>query len=363
MNEAVGTNTPSGGGGVSLREVTKRFGSVRALDDVSLYVQPGELLALLGPSGCGKTTLLRAVAGLEVPDTGHVLIGDRDMSEVPVRSRPIGMVFQHYALFPNLTVRQNIAFPLEVRGVPREQARARVEEMLVLVRLDAQADRYPNQISGGQAQRCALGRALAPSPEVLLLDEPLSALDAVVRVRLRDEIRRVQQMVGITALYVTHDQSEAMAIADRVALMNHGRIEQLAPPSELYEEPRTEFAATFVGSRNAVELPVTGGRVRLPGAFDIAAPSGSNGRAICFFRPEDVEIAEEHGPGLAAWLEMKVYLGSTTRLLLRAEHASGELSLHADAPSRRVQGLDEGSRLTFRVDPAHVRAFPVEASA
>jgi putative spermidine/putrescine transport system ATP-binding protein len=232
--------------------------------------------------------------------------------------------------------------------------------MLSLVRLEAQAERYPSQISGGQAQRCALGRALAPSPEVLLLDEPLSALDAVVRVRLRDEIRRVQQQIGITALYVTHDQSEAMAIADRVALMNRGRVEQLATPPELYEEPRTEFAATFVGSRNAVELPVTRGRVRLPGAFDIAAPSGSNGRAICFFRPEDVEVVDGTQAGLPALLQMKVYLGSTTRLLLRAELETEELLIHADAPSRRVQGLPEGSRLAFRVDPAHVRAFPAE---
>jgi putative spermidine/putrescine transport system ATP-binding protein len=348
--------------GVSLRSVTKRFGSVAALDDVSLYVQPGELLALLGPSGCGKTTLLRSVAGLEVPDAGHVLIGERDMSDVAVRERPIGMVFQQYALFPNLTVRQNIAFPLEVRGRPRQEVRSRVDEMLSLVHLEAQADRYPNQISGGQAQRCALGRALAPSPEVLLLDEPLSALDAVVRVRLRDEIRRVQQQVGITALYVTHDQSEAMAIADRVALMNHGRIEQLASPPELYEEPVTEFAATFVGSRNAVELPVTAGRVRLPGAFDVAAPSGANGRAICFFRPEDVEIVDPPEAGHTALLEMKVYLGATTRLLLRTELGVEQLTLHADAPSRRVQGLAEGSRVTFRVASDHVRAFAAEGA-
>jgi putative spermidine/putrescine transport system ATP-binding protein len=268
------------------------------------------------------------------------------------------MVFQNYALFPNLTVRQNIAFPLEVRGVPKAQIRSRVEDMLALVRLEPQANSYPNQVSGGQAQRCALGRALAPAPEVLLLDEPLSALDAVVRVHLRDEIRRVQQRVGITALYVTHDQSEAMAIADRVALMNHGRVEQLAPPSELYEEPRTQFAATFVGSRNAVELPVVDGRVRLPGAFDIAAPGGSNGRAICFFRPEDVQVLVDATAGLPARLEMKVYLGSTTRLLLRAEVAKAGIALHADAPSRQVLGLREGSQLAFRVDPSHVRAFP-----
>jgi putative spermidine/putrescine transport system ATP-binding protein len=348
---------------VTLERVVKRYGAVRALDGVSVEVRHGELLALLGPSGCGKTTLLRSVAGLERPDGGQVLIDGADMSDVPVRSRPIGMVFQHYALFPNLTVRQNIAFPLEVRGTPRGRTGARVDEMLALVRLEAQADRYPNQISGGQAQRCALGRALAPAPGVLLLDEPLSALDAVVRVRLRDEIRHVQQQVGITALYVTHDQSEAMAIADRVALMNHGRVEQLAAPAELYEEPTTQFAAAFVGSRNAVELPVEGGRIRLAGAFDIAAPAGSNGRAVCFFRPEDVQVGPHPGDGKVAELQMKVFLGSTTRLMLRATLGTRVLTLHADAPSRQVDGLREGSDLTFRVDPAHIRAFALDADA
>ena len=195
--------------GVSLVGVTKTYGTVKALDHVSIEVKQGELLALLGPSGCGKTTLLRCVAGLEVPDRGTLEIGAVDVRGVPTRQRPIGMVFQSYALFPNLTVRENVAFPLEVRHRPRAEVKTRVAELLDLVHLTAEADRYPKQISGGQAQRCALARALAPDPEVLLLDEPLSALDAVVRGRLRDEIRRIQQRVGITAIYVTHDQSEA----------------------------------------------------------------------------------------------------------------------------------------------------------
>src|SRR5438034_7197486 len=176
---------------VTLRDVSKSFGSVRALDDVSLDVQQGELVALLGPSGCGKTTLLRAVAGLERPDLGQILIGGTDVSDIPTRQRPIGMVFQSYALFPNMTVRQNVAFPLRVRGQAAEQIKRRVDELLELVHLTDQAERYPNQISGGQQQRAALGRALAPDPQVLLLDEPLSALDALVRTRLRDEIRRI----------------------------------------------------------------------------------------------------------------------------------------------------------------------------
>jgi putative spermidine/putrescine transport system ATP-binding protein len=347
---------------VTLRSVTKRFGAVAALDDVSVHVESGELLALLGPSGCGKTTLLRSVAGLEHPDGGRILIDGNDVSAVPTRERPIGMVFQSYALFPNLTVRQNIAFPLEVRGLDRARTRRRVSEMIELCRLEAQADRYPNQISGGQAQRCALGRALAPSPKVLLLDEPLSALDALVRVRLRDEIRRVQQQVDITALYVTHDQSEAMAIADRVAVMNHGRIEQLASPAQLYEEPRTEFTAAFVGSRNAVELPIVAGQVTLGSAFAVPAPAAAAARALAFFRPEDVVVSAPADGGQPARVELKVFLGSTTRLHLRTELDGSQLSFHADVPSRAAARIDEGATVSVLVDPTMVRTFAVPTS-
>jgi len=343
---------------VTLRDVAKSFGHVKALDSVSLEVRQGELIALLGPSGCGKTTLLRSVAGLERPDSGLITIRDRDMSMVSPRERPIGMVFQSYALFPNMTVRQNIAFPLEVRRVPRSSVGPRVDEMLHLVRLVEQADRYPHQISGGQAQRCALGRALAPSPDVLLLDEPLSALDALVRVRLRDEIRRVQQLVHTTALYVTHDQSEAMAIADRIAVMNHGRIEQLATPADLYEEPRTEFAATFVGARNVLELPVAGGRVRFGAAFDVSAPVGSNGHALAFFRPEDVVVAHDRVAGQHAMVELKVFLGSSTRLHLRSDLDDVVYRYQADIPSRLAQGIAQGEAVIVAIDPRTVRVFP-----
>jgi putative spermidine/putrescine transport system ATP-binding protein len=347
---------------VTLQHVTRRFGTVVALDDVSVHVGSGELLALLGPSGCGKTTLLRSVAGLETPDSGAILIDGKDVIDVPTRRRPIGMVFQSYALFPNLTVRQNIAFPLEVRGTEKRRVSDRVEEMLDLCRLSAQADRYPNQISGGQAQRCALGRALAPAPAVLLLDEPLSALDALVRVRLRDEIRRVQQQVRITALYVTHDQSEAMAIADRVAVMNHGRIEQLSTPPELYEQPMTEFTASFVGGRNALELPVVDGRVALGRAFELPAPDGDVARATAFFRPEDVVVSERSDAGHPATIEMKVYLGPTTRLHLRAETRTGPVLVHADVPSRSAAGFVDGAQVAFVIDADHVKVFPTPGS-
>ncbi len=345
--------------GVILHHVTKAFGDVRALDDVSIEVAAGEMLALLGPSGCGKTTLLRSVAGLEHPDGGTISIGGRDVTAVPTRERPIGMVFQSYALFPNLTVRQNIAFPLEVRRRPRAEVATRVDELLGLVRLVPQADRYPNQISGGQAQRAALGRALAPSPDVLLLDEPLSALDALVRTRLRDEIRRVQQQVRTTAIYVTHDQAEAMAIADRVAVMNHGRIEQLSQPSTLYEDPSTPFAATFVGGRNAVELAVVGGRIGLGDAFQVAAPAGTTDRAIAFFRPEDVEVVTG-GPGAAATVELRIYLGATTKLHLAVTTGGEVARLSADLPSRDAARIGRGDTVSVRVDPSHIRAFPID---
>jgi putative spermidine/putrescine transport system ATP-binding protein len=344
---------------VRLEGVSKSWGSVRGLDSVSLDVASGELVALLGPSGCGKTTLLRSVAGLEQPDRGRVVIGGADMTGVPTRERPIGMVFQSYALFPNLTVRQNIAFPLEVRGQPAAEVRRRVDELLELVALTGQADRYPNRISGGQAQRAALGRALAPDPEVLLLDEPLSALDAIVRTRLRDEIRRIQKLIGTTAIYVTHDQSEAMAIADRVAVMNHGRIEQLATPPELYEAPATTFSATFVGSRNGLELPVADGRIRLGRAFEVPAPPGSNGRAVVFFRPEDVQVVDA-AAGQPAEIEIAVFLGATTRLHLVTRTEIGETRLYADVPSRSAGSFLTGSMFGIRVAPELVRAFAAE---
>jgi putative spermidine/putrescine transport system ATP-binding protein len=348
---------------VSVVSVTKSFGPVRALDDVSLDVEPGELVCLLGPSGCGKTTLLRVVAGLERPDSGRIWIGGSDMTEARTRQRPIGMVFQSYALFPNLTVRRNIAFPLEVRRRPAAETRARVDELLDLVQLTQQADRYPNQLSGGQAQRCALGRALAPQPQVLLLDEPLSALDAPVRAQLRDEIRRIQRLVRTTTIYVTHDQSEALAIADRVAVMNHGRMEQLATPVEVYAEPATNFSATFVGSRNAVELPVRNGWLTLGKVFSMPTPAslgGAASRAVCFFGPEDVEVQAADGAGQPATVEVRTFHGPVTRLHLVAQADGVEVRLFADVASRRANSLDDGARVTVRVDPGHVRVFPVE---
>ena len=245
--------------------LSRHYGPVVALDRFDLTLQPGELVALLGPSGCGKTTTLRLLAGLEDADSGHITVGGKDITRVSAAKRDMGMVFQAYSLFPHMTVRQNVAFGLRLRRVSAAQRDKRAIEMLDLVGLVTQADRYPHQISGGQQQRVALARALAIEPQVLLLDEPLSALDAKVRAQLRDQIRRIQLEVGITTLFVTHDQEEALAIADRVGVMREGHLEQLAPPTEVYSRPATPFVAEFVGLSNRLTGEVRGGEVTVRG--------------------------------------------------------------------------------------------------
>lgn len=340
---------------VSVDHLFKRYGAVTALDGVSLHVGSGELIALLGPSGCGKTTLLRCLAGLERPDSGNVTIDGDDVTNHPPRRRSIGMVFQSYVLFPNMTIRENIGFPLKVRGQDRTVIAERVSSLVDLVSLSGQADRYPHQVSGGQQQRAALARALAPDPAVLLLDEPLSALDALVRTRLRDEIRRIQQFVKTTAFYVTHDQAEAMAIADRVAVMNKGRVEQLDAPPRLYDAPSTRFSAGFVGNRNAVELPVRAGRAHLGRLFEVAAPAGE--QVVAFFRPEDVRISA-NGAGQPVRIENRMFQGLLSRLSLAADVEGQPVRFYADLPTRDVAGLEAGATIRAQVDPELVRVFP-----
>src|ERR1051326_2135479 len=235
---------------LELENISKYFGRNLAVDHVNLAVEHGEFLTLLGPSGCGKTTILRMVAGFEVPTEGYILLDGEDITQRAASKRPMGMVFQSYALFPHMTAEQNIAFGMNIKHVPRETIRKHCAELLELVGLGDKGRSYPHQLSGGQQQRVALARALAVEPKVLLLDEPLSALDAKVRISLRNEIRRIQQQLKMTAIYVTHDQEEALAISDRIAVMAKGRIEQLDQPEEIYSNPHTVFAATFVGTSN-----------------------------------------------------------------------------------------------------------------
>ncbi len=277
--------------------LSKRFGANTVVRDVSFGFARGEFVSLLGPSGCGKTTILRMIAGFEQPSEGRILIEDQDITSLPPNQRRLGLVFQAYALFPNMTVAQNIAFGLTIGGVAAAAKRARVEEMLELIGLSGYGQRYPYELSGGQQQRVALARAIAPRPRLLLLDEPLSALDAKIRVSLRQEIRAIQQNLGITTVFVTHDQEEALSISDRVAVMNAGRIEQLGTPTEIYNTPQTPFVANFVGTLSTLSgevLDAGQGRVRIEGQEVCIAnlPVGvSTGQVLSLaLRPESISL-------------------------------------------------------------------------
>lgn len=290
--------------GIELRGLSKYFGETRAVDAVDLRIEPGELFFLLGPSGCGKTTLMRIIAGLVAPDAGRIIFGDRDVTEVGTAKRNAAMVFQGYALWPHMTVWQNVAFGLDVRKVGAAEKKKRVGEALEIVKLEELGNRKPLELSGGQQQRVALARALVVKPDVLLLDEPLSNLDAELRVEMRSEIRRICQTAQITGVYVTHDQSEALSIADRVALMREGRIEQVGGPEELYRQPRSRFVAGFLGGANFIKgrvLGVAGDRVRLEacGVELVARVAGEDWKGgqgdvvTCGLRPEAVRVLGE----------------------------------------------------------------------
>jgi putative spermidine/putrescine transport system ATP-binding protein len=277
---------------LTLRNISKRFGNVNALDNFNLEVGVGELVALLGPSGCGKTTALRVVAGLEHQDSGTVLVADKNISDIPAHKRNMGMVFQAYSLFPNLTVEENVAFGLQMRKVSKHVRLKKAHELLDLVGLDSQSKRFTHQLSGGQQQRVALARALAFEPEILLLDEPLSALDAQVRVNLREEIRRLQLSLGTTTLFVTHDQEEAMAISDRVGVMNNGVLEQIDTPDALYNKPASSFVASFVGTMNRIPAHITDGMVEIFGSKIVALKRGNeSGKVHALIRPESIAVA------------------------------------------------------------------------
>jgi putative spermidine/putrescine transport system ATP-binding protein len=343
---------------VRLEGLSRHYGAVVALDNLDLTIQPGELIALLGPSGCGKTTTLRLLAGLEDADTGYINVAGRDITHLPASKRDMGMVFQAYSLFPHMTVQQNVAFGLRLRRQGAAARDKRAMEMLELVELASQADRYPHQISGGQQQRVALARALAIEPQVLLLDEPLSALDAKVRAQLRDQIRRIQLDVGITTLFVTHDQEEALAIADRVGVMRAGRLEQLAAPTEVYSRPATAFVAEFVGLSNKLAGTVSGSTVTVRGQeLPLVDPSTPAGSVTALVRPEAVTLASDSsgdsGP-LTGTVIATTFLGATSRVTVDL----GDITILAQLGTSEAAGLPAGSRvsLTIRPDPVLVSA-------
>ncbi|MEU6983576.1 ABC transporter ATP-binding protein [Streptomyces sp. NPDC046324] len=337
------TDTPTRTGtALQLRGLRRSFGSSVALDGLDLDVAPGELLALLGPSGCGKTTALRVLAGFERPDEGQVLLDGEDIVPVPANRRDTAMVFQSYSLFPHLTAADNVAFGLRMRKVRAAERRARAAELLELVGLAGHGDRFPHQLSGGQQQRVALARALALRPRLLLLDEPLSALDARVRVTLREEIRRLQLELGITTVFVTHDQEEALSMADRVAVMNGGRLEQCATPTELYERPATDFVAEFIGTMNRVPGRAVGdGLVEVLGArLPVEGPAGT-GDVRVLLRPEALEVTA----GGPAHVTGASFHGPTTRLRISLPDGT---DVKADVPTHAAAGLTPGTDVSVR---------------
>ena len=328
---------------IVVENLSKRFGTFQAVVDVSFEVPTGQLVALLGPSGSGKSTILRIIAGLEAPDTGRVALTGEDATGVPVQSRGVGFVFQHYALFRHMSVWQNVAFGLEVRKKPRDEVRARVDRLLKLVQLHGYADRYPSQLSGGQRQRVALARALAPEPKVLLLDEPFGALDARVRDELRAWLRRLHDEVHVTSLFVTHDQQEAFEVSDQVVVLNGGRVEQYGPPQELYDRPVSPFVAQFLGQVNVLPIralwnPQAATRGLLQAAF---GPYVSDAQDAVYVRPHDLDLQRipngrpcwrariERLTALGGVVRVDLSIGSDTRLqlhLAREQHLTLELT-------------------------------------
>jgi putative spermidine/putrescine transport system ATP-binding protein len=347
---------------LELQHLQKRFGDVVALRELDIALEGGEFLSLLGPSGCGKTTALRIVAGFERPTSGRVIIEGRDVTPMPPNRRDMGMVFQAYSLFPNMTAEQNVEFGLRVRGRDRGDRRKQVADLLELVGLSAAASRYPHQLSGGMQQRVALARALAIEPRVLLLDEPLSALDALVRVQLREEIRRVQTQLGITTIYVTHDQEEALSISDRVVVMSQGEIEQIGTPADIYNEPETPFVAEFIGTMNRLEATITDadrGEVESDGArlaVDEARGLRRGERVLVLVRPETLELepaSDGATGGLIGEVVAHIFLGAITRLKV----ASGDRILSADLSSARAGKLPVGSRVSARFPSESARVL------
>ncbi|MCW5744931.1 MAG: ABC transporter ATP-binding protein [Alphaproteobacteria bacterium] len=346
-----------------LERLVKRYGSLAAVDGISLSLGEGGFLSLVGPSGCGKTTVLRMVAGLIEPDGGRIYVGGDDVTDVPVHKRNLGLVFQSYALFPHMTVAENVAFGLHRRGVPRADVETRVAKALALVRLDGLAERAPRQLSGGQQQRTALARALVVEPRLLLLDEPFSNLDALLRDEMRIEIKRLQQEVGITTLFVTHDQGEALGMADQVAVMNRGRLEQLAAPRDLYRAPSSAFVAHFIGRANLLRGEVRGRRgeevtVGLPtGAAVRACGEIGDGRCCVVVRQENVRLvpaATTADNSFAARIVVAAFAGATAQYVVRLDDGT---ELQVQVPGARAD-LGPGATVVAEWDATDASVVP-----
>jgi ABC-type Fe3+/spermidine/putrescine transport system ATPase subunit len=354
---------------IRIAGVSRMFGAVAAVDDIALDIADGEFFTLLGPSGCGKTTLLRMVAGFCDLDRGAIHFGERRIDTLPPHRRNAGMVFQNYAIFPNLSVADNVAYGLRARRVAAKEIAERVQRALALVHLDAHGERWPHQLSGGQLQRVAIARCLVIEPAVLLLDEPLSNLDAQLRVEMRGEIRQLQQALKITALYVTHDQEEALAISDRIAVMRAGKLEQVGAPEEIYRHPASPFVAEFMGTTNLLRGAVTGGdgdwlRVVVGGQdFHLAAPGARTGDTLSFsLRPEILRPVAPGSAAPAGWaqiaarLEHVEFLGALTRMEMSLGEGTRLRVAALDLPSGWVR---QSGTVALAYDPARITAFRV----
>jgi len=352
MNAAMGH-----GASVRVENCGKTFADgTHALEPASLDIARGETLVLLGPSGCGKTTMLRIIAGLELPDAGgKILFDDKDMTSVPIERRNVGMVFQSYALFPNMSVADNIAYGLKIRGIPKGERAARVAELVALTNITGLENRRIDQLSGGQRQRVALARAVAIRPGILLLDEPLTALDAALRERLRSELNRLLRALGITTIYVTHDQAEAMELGDRVVVMRKGAIAQIGSPREIYFTPKNRFVAEFVGAANIIEAPLDQGHLVLPGGRQPIGGDATEPAAIAMIRPETIAIVDAAAAPLSGTIDSVSFIGDRQRVVVSG---ASDKPLTVDAPN--TIAARAGERVGLSIAPEAVRLLPPE---
>ena len=350
---------------IEVRNAVKAFGqgdnAVRALDDVSIDIRKGEFFTLLGPSGCGKTTLLRLIAGFEMPTAGTILLEGEDITTLPPNKRPVNTVFQSYALFPHLSVAQNVGFGLEMQGRPKAEVRDTVARMLALVKLEAMADRKTSQLSGGQQQRVALARALAPQPKVLLLDEPLSALDLKLRKDMQIELKRLQTETGITFVFVTHDQEEALTMSDRVGVMSAGKLQQVGSPRDIYTRPVNRFVASFIGETNFLPGDCDGAAVRLAGGQRVALPADATlapGQSVTLtVRPEQVRLGDaSDGTAIPATIRNLVYFGTDTHCHMAMADGT-EVVARLQSPATGDAGLSMGAPVAFHFAPGSVQVL------